>query len=68
MSTKTITALILLISLAACENSNNAPSTDKKQSSGSVSKAEDVIDSNVESIEKDYRQQAYDRLPPKQED
>lgn len=71
MSTKTITALILLISLtslAACEKANNTPSTDNKQSPSRVSKTEDIIDDNVESIEKDYRQQAYDSLPPKQTD
>lgn len=68
MSTQTTLIIILVTALAGCDQSNQAQDTDKNPVAKAVSNSEQIIDSNVESIKQNYKQQAYDALPPKRQD
>ncbi len=67
MSTKTFISLILLISLTGCGRQNDAEKTTGNTLGTTVKEAEQTIDSNIKSIEQNYRQQAYDEFPQTQE-
>ena len=67
---KSLIAVILLVSLTACNSQNETPKENNTENTSSTfaSDAEKVIKNNVESIEENYKQQADDSAPAEKVD